>query len=170
VNVDGVEALDELVWSPSLPLTKWSKSKLNQSYNLILHTTGESYSPERLAKLPLDEKYGIWVLHPQDSSEQIQGLLWVMQLSKTRCRVLAFSVSRNLQGQGFGSVGWKLFINAASEAGIRSIQLEVRQDNFIALRMYEKRGLKPIGKILGYYRGNDGWLMLGPIVNNQSSQ
>ena len=93
-----------------------------------------------------------------------------MQLSKTRCRVLAFSVSRDLQGQGFGSQGWEYFIDAASKVGIRSIQLEVRQDNFIALRMYEKRGLKPIGKILGYYQGNDGWLMLGPIVNNESSQ
>jgi ribosomal protein S18 acetylase RimI-like enzyme len=170
VSVDGVEELDELVWSRSLPLTKWSKSKLNQSYKLILDTTGESYSPKRLAKLPLDEKYGIWTLHPRNSSEKIQGILWVMQLSKTRCRVLAFSVSRDLQGQGFGSEGWECFVNAAIDAGIRSIQLEVRQDNFIALRMYEKRGLKPIGKILGYYRGNDGWLMLGSIVNNESSQ
>ncbi len=170
MNVDGVEALDELIWSSFPPLTKWSKSKLNQSYNLILDTTGESYSPKRLAILPLDENYGIWVLHPRNTFDVIQGILWVMQLSKTRCRVLAFSVSRDFQGQGFGSQGWEYFIDAASKVGIRSIQLEVRQDNFIALRMYEKRGLKPIGKILGYYQGNDGWLMLGPIVNNESSQ
>ncbi|MEE3083275.1 MAG: GNAT family N-acetyltransferase [Candidatus Thermoplasmatota archaeon] len=150
-----------LEWTKCSPICNWSKSKLIEAYDLILDTTGESYSPERLRMLPLSEKIGSWIL--QDEKSNLLGLLWVMELSNDSCRVLAFSVAKKFQRKGFGSKGWKLFSNSAKKNGFKTIQLEVRSDNAISIAMYRRRGLNPVGMISGYYGGQDGWLMLGNI-------
>ncbi len=150
-----------LEWTKCSPICNWSKSKLIEAYDLILDTTGESYSPERLRTLPLGEKFGSWIL--QDSESNILGLLWAMRISDDRCRVLAFSVAKEFQRKGYGSKGWDLFNESAKKKGFKKIQLEVRNDNSNVIAMYRRRGLKPIGRISGYYRGQDGWLMLGNI-------
>ena len=112
--------------------------------------------------LPLSENIGSWILQNEETNE-ILGLLWAMKLSETRCRVLAFSITSNLQGRGLGSAGWELFEKSARQFGFQTIQLEVRRDNYVAIEMYRRRGLKPKGRISGYYRGHDGWLMLGTV-------
>lgn len=149
-------------WMKSTPISTWSQSKLQNVYQLLLETTGESYSPERLRMLPLDETFGSWILQERGSSN-VSGVLWAMKLSDVCCRVLAFSVTSKLQGEGYGSRGWDLFEKSAKKFGCGKIQLEVRQDNSVAIGIYQRRGLKPAGRITGYYGGNDGWLMLGPV-------
>lgn len=149
-------------WKKCSPISSWPKSKLLSAYELLLSTTGESYSIERLRMLPLDENMGLWTLNDEES-DNLLGLLWAMKLSEERCRVLAFSVASKLQGEGFGSRGWEIFETSVKKFGFHTIQLEVRQDNFVAIEMYRRRGLKPIGRISGYYRGHDGWLMLGSV-------
>ena len=134
---------------------------------LIYNTTGESYDVERLKKLPLDPKFGRWVL--TDGSTDY-GIFWAMQLSEKCARVLAFSVSVDLQGSGWGANGWSRFSSVAKSLGIREVQLEVRQDNQTAIAMYHRRALRPKGVIRGFYRGNDGWLMRGPLRVEASSQ
>ena len=162
MSVSGEEVdLLRLEWVKCSSTSSWSNSKLIQAYELILETTGESYLPERLRILPLDETFGTWIL--QDLDSNIFGLLWAMRLSNERCRVLAFSISTKLQGKGYGAKGWDLFQETAKKSGCEEIQLEVRQDNSSAIAMYRRRGLRKIGRITGYYQGNDGWLMLGNI-------
>ena len=127
---------------------------------LIIQTTGESYRIERLRLLPLDESFGRWVLSDGVSE---RGILWAMRLSNTCARVLAFSVAEELQGKGFGAEGWRNFALIAKSLGIQTVQLEVRQDNYSAIGLYHRRGLRPRGCLSGFYRGHDGWLMIGPL-------
>ncbi len=129
--------------------------------DLIRQTTGEVYNINRLRNLPLNEEFGRWVL--SDGKNDL-GILWAMKLSNNCARVLAFSVSLQLQGDGNGAEGWRHFARSAKASGIREVQLEVRQDNVAAITMYQRRGLHPKGYISGFYRGNDGWLMRGPLV------
>ena len=156
-----------LNWTQVSSLNEWSQNRLQKVRELILATTGEAYEIDRLRGLPLDEEYGRWVL--TDGKRDL-GILWVMRLSKQCARVLAFSVANELQGNGMGAEGWRRFAMAAKAVGIRTVQLEVRQDNEAAIAMYHRRGLRPKGSIVGFYRGHDGWLMRGPLLVEAASQ
>ena len=156
-----------LSWIPANSLKGWDTERLENIRRLIVQTTGESYRIERLRELPLDGDFGRWVL--SDGNMDF-GILWAMRLSDNCARVLAFSVDENLQGNGIGAEGWRHFALAAKGCGIRSVQLEVRQDNVPAITMYHRRGLRPRGCISGFYRGYDGWLMLGPLLVDVASQ
>ena len=149
-----------LRWIPTKPLKDWDSERLENIRQLIIQTTGESYRIERLRLLPLDESFGRWVLSDGVSE---RGILWAMRLSKTCARVLAFSVAEELQGHGVGAEGWRNFALVAKSLGIRTVQLEVRQDNYPAIELYHRRGLRPRGCLSGFYRGHDGWLMIGPL-------
>jgi len=159
--------MNGLRWNPASAIEEWSESRLENIRQLIIQTTGESYQTSRLRDLPLDQKFGSWILSDGLTD---QGILWAMRMSEHRARVLAFSVAENIQGTGYGSEGWSHFARAAQSSGIKSVQLEVRQDNFQAVQMYHHRGLRPKGYLRGFYRGFDGWLMLGPLHVNASSQ
>ncbi len=152
--------MEGLRWTPTKSLKDWSSERLENIRQLIIQTTGESYRVERLRLLPLDENFGQWVLSDGVSE---RGILWAMRLSKTSARVLAFSVADELQGRGFGAEGWRKFALVAKSLGIQTVQLEVRQDNYSAIELYHRRGLRPMGCVSGFYRGQDGWLMIGPL-------
>ena len=156
-----------LRWVPTKSLKHWSSERLENIRQLIIQTTGESYRIERLRLLPLDGRFGHWVLSDGVSEK---GILWAMRLSETRARVLAFSVAEELQGNGFGAEGWRNFALVAKSLGIQTVQLEVRQDNFSAIELYHRRGLRPRGRLSGFYRGHDGWLMIGPLQLDASLQ
>lgn len=156
-----------LNWTPSSSLKEWSPRRLEKVRELILETTGETYQIERLQNLPLDSEFGRWIL---TDGERDRGILWVMRLSNKCARVLAFSVAKELQGNGLGAEAWRKFAIAAKALGIRTVQLEVRQDNGVAISMYHRRGLRPRGRIVGFYRGHDGWLMRGPLLSEAASQ
>ena len=156
-----------LRWVPTKSLKHWSSDRLENIRQLIIQTTGESYRIERLRLLPLDNSFGHWVLSDGVSE---RGILWAMRLSETRARVLAFSVAEELQGNGFGAEGWRNFAVVAKSLGIQTVQLEVRQDNFSAIELYHRRGLRPRGRLSGFYRGHDGWLMIGPLQLDASLQ
>jgi RimJ/RimL family protein N-acetyltransferase len=156
-----------LNWTPCPSLKEWSRERLVKIRELIIETTGETYEIERIQELPLNGEFGRWTL---TDGKRDQGILWVMRLSNQCARVLAFSVANELQGNGIGAEGWRKFAIAAKALGIRTVQLEVRQDNAVAIAMYHRRGLRPKGRIVGFYRGHDGWLMRGPLLSEAASQ
>ncbi len=167
MNDDSGDALEHLKWVKSPALNQWNNRRLLEARQLIYETTGELYETKRLQMLPLDERFGMWVL---SDGRKDYGILWAMKLNQQTARVLAFSVSIDLQGKGFGGQGWSTFAQTAKNLGIKRVQLEVRQDNDPAIQLYHRRGLRPRGYITGFYRGHDGWLMMGPLRVQPSSQ
>jgi len=129
---------------------------------LIMDSTGENYREEKLRMLPLAKNWGNLLLI-NERSGKIGGLLWSMRISDSTARVLAFVVSGELRGDGKGGDGWDLFTSIAAKGGISDIQLEVREENDLALNMYQRRGLNVHGRIPGYYQQSDGLLLRGPI-------
>lgn len=156
-----------LSWSLNSSQKTWSEKKIQSAYKLILDTTGEAYSLDRLRMLPLATDFGNWVLQEKDGGAEIKGLLWVMKISDFTCRVLVFSVNSLLQRKGFGTAAWSLFSKKALDLGFESVQLEVRVDNLQAISMYMHWGLKPVGVITKYYRDSDAWLMQGLLRSTE---
>ncbi len=139
-----------------------SDEVVNVIQMLIVDSTGEYYSEEKLRMLPLATNWGNLMLKNKNSGE-IGGVLWSMRISSSTGRVLAFVVSPNLRGAGRGAEGWNQFTSLAAQKGITDIQLEVREENDVALNMYHRRGLNVHGRIPGYYQQTDGLLMMGPL-------
>jgi ribosomal protein S18 acetylase RimI-like enzyme len=139
-----------------------SDEMVNVIQRLIVDSTGEYYPEDKLLMLPLAQYWGDLVLIDEHSGE-IGGVLWSMRISSSTGRVLAFVVSPELRGAGRGAEGWKLFTSLAAQKGISDIQLEVREENDVALNMYHRRGLNVHGRIPGYYQQTDGLLMRGPV-------
>jgi ribosomal protein S18 acetylase RimI-like enzyme len=140
--------------------------------------TGENYAVELLHGLPLHPVFGCFLLvtgQQDDSftqftdmpksldSEQIHGLFFAMQIDAQTSRVLSFVVDAKQQRRGYGSRCWNLFTSSACASGLQWVQLEVRSDNQDAIRFYERRGLSTSGKMKGFYHGDDGMLMSGPL-------
>lgn len=137
---------------------------MKQVHQLILDTTGEVYPIPRLRTLPLDPDFGNWSCW--DGPDLI-GILWAMRLSQRTARILAFSVSTPAQGGGLGGRAWNRFAERANAVGIREVQLEVRDGNEVAIELYTSRGLRPVGRLEGFYGGERGWLMRGPLRPSQ---
>ena len=96
VNDDSGDVLDHLEWVKSPSLSHWNHHRLLEARQLICETTGELYDTKRLQMLPLDESFGMWVL---SDGRKDYGIFWAMKLNKQTARVLAFSISTDLQGK-----------------------------------------------------------------------
>jgi ribosomal-protein-alanine acetyltransferase len=86
--------------------------------------------------------------------EQGKVLAYVMLLfniGTSLSRLYSLAVDPDLQGRGIGNT----LIAAAEESAVAHdciyLRLEVRRDNATAIRLYEKRGYKPIGHLPDYY-------------------
>lgn len=76
-----------------------------------------------------------------------------------RCELININVIDNEKGNGYGNLLMDHMHDKIKDMNILNITLEVRVDNHIAIKMYEKYGFikKAIRK--NYYQGVDGILM-----------
>ena len=130
---------------------------------LFLQDTGEVYFEGSIRNLPIQEWGGNLLLTDRNNPNDIKGLLWATKFSKERARIVAFAIDKKLQGQGFGSEGWNMLIQACVEDGHSEVQLEVRADNQLAINFYRNRGLVVISELEGYYQSGLGLVMRGPV-------
>ena len=128
---------------------------------LFLDQTGERYNGASVRSLPIPEWGGNLVL--LDTNNMIRGLLWANKFNEKRVRVVAFAIDSEFKGNGFGSQGWDLLVEAARGDGHSEIQLEVRGDNQFAMDFYRRRGLKIFTTLEGYYKSGIGYVMRGTI-------
>ena len=138
-------------------------STIEDIKQLFLRETGEVYFEGSIRNLPIQDWGGNLLLIDRNNENNVKGLLWATKFSRERARIVAFAIDEEFQGQGFGSEGWNLFIQACVEAGHSEVQLEVRADNQAAVDFYRRRGLEVIGKLEGYYQSGLGLIMRGQI-------
>jgi ribosomal-protein-alanine N-acetyltransferase len=97
--------------------------------------------------------YSCWVL--RDMAGTLRAYAIVM-LALDEAHLLNLSVAREFQRSG---IGWRTLDWVAQVArghGARSMLLEVRPSNPLAIRLYERYGFQPIGIRRGYYPAADG--------------
>lgn len=97
--------------------------------------------------------YSCWVL--RDASGTLQAYAIVM-LALDEAHLLNLSVARQFQRAG---IGWRTLdwvAHVARGHGARTLLLEVRPSNPLAIRLYERYGFRPIGIRRGYYPAADG--------------
>jgi ribosomal protein S18 acetylase RimI-like enzyme len=150
-------------WVEGLTPSELSDEWISVIAKLFLAETGEIYNANSIRSLPIPSWSGNLFLMNGEKPSDLQGLLWCMPYSEKRARVVAFTINKDHQSKGFGSQAWDKFCNAAKDAGHCEIQLEVRKSNQRAISFYEKKGLKIIGKIEGYYASGLGYVMRGQI-------
>ncbi len=127
----------------------------NKIASILRMTTGEHLLSERISIMPLATN-GIILLKQQ---ETILGALLWMKINPKTARVLGFGIHPELQGNGFGTTCWRIFVEEIENQDMNKITLEVRQSNERAINFYRKKGLTPKGWIEGYYLNEKGVLM-----------
>jgi len=69
-------------------------------------------------------------------------------------------VNSEYRGQGYGTKLMELFLSEMKKRNVLEITLEVRVDNTVAIRLYEKFGFECVSMRKAYYNdGCDGMLM-----------
>ena len=87
-----------------------------------------------------------------------QGFVEFMQVGDF-ADIYDVEVLVKLRGQGYGSRLMELFLAEMRAREVTEITLEVRVDNLVAIRLYEKFGFEQVSIRKGYYDGIDGILM-----------
>lgn len=153
----------------------WFKGKNPKHFNdkeceairkLFLEQTNEKYAIATIRTMPIPEWNGNIILAEKDEQkpqEKLRGLLWCSPFKDDIVRVVAFALDQELQGNGYGSKAWEIFVDAAKNAGFNYVQLEVRAKNTRAQNFYKKRGLEIIQRLEGYYANDLGYCMKGKI-------
>ena len=74
--------------------------------------------------------------------------------------VANIAVDDKFRGQGIGTKLFAEIVRRVKAKGIKAITLEVRVSNIAAIRLYEKFGLRSVGRRKGYYEdGEDALIM-----------
>ena len=82
-------------------------------------------------------------------------------ISFEEAQVMNVAVHPNYRGRGFGTELFAKLIEEVKSRGATAITLEVRPTDESAIKLYEKFGLKSVGRRKGYYidNGEDALIM-----------
>jgi len=80
----------------------------------------------------------------------------ILRTAADECEILSLAVGSEHRGRGVGALLLDGAIVKARALGATKMFLEVAEDNDIARRLYDSRGLVPIGRRPGYYTKKDG--------------
>ena len=90
--------------------------------------------------------------------DKIIGFL-LYSLIYDRIEIEQFEVITKERGKGIGDKLLKYLIEKYKNCDIKNITLEVKEDNIIAINLYEKYGFKKVSTREKYYDGINGLLM-----------
>ena len=86
---------------------------------------------------------------------RLRGFI-LSRLAADEAEILTIAVEAASQGKGVGRALLSENLRQASNAGARTIFLEVDKDNAPALALYGRLGFVKVGERAGYYRRSDG--------------
>lgn len=114
-----------------------------------------------------DQKVIGYIMCRLESGISNFGFKWVK-----KGHVVSIAVLKKYRGHGIGEALLRNAIKAMEKAGVNEQILEVRTNNYDALKLYEKVGFKIVRTLKSYYRdGHDAYLMARKSgVNEEESQ
>ena len=86
-----------------------------------------------------------------------------MYVIADEAQVLNVAVDKDARKRGIGFGIMNMLIDIAAEKGARIITLEVAQNNYGAISLYEKCGFASVGIRKGFYEGTDAIAMLKEV-------
>lgn len=98
--------------------------------------------------------------------EVLQGYCLYQKLFET-AEILRIGVNPRLQQQGIGTQIFVQLIQILAQGLVKTLMLEVRADNFLAIKFYQKHGFSQIYTRKGYYLLNNGQKIDGLILQKQ---
>ena len=87
--------------------------------------------------------------------ETIAGFI-ISRIALDEAEILTIVVGSKFRNQEIGRALVDHHLFNLNRAGVRSIFLEVAEDNVAALRLYRNQGFQPVGVRKAYYSGVDG--------------
>jgi ribosomal protein S18 acetylase RimI-like enzyme len=118
-------------------------------YLIEVGLRGWTWPPERVAKAIRARETNVLAV---DVRQHLVGFA-IMDFGDTAAHLSLFAVKPSHQRCGIGTQMMAWLEEAALTAGIATINLELRSNNFAARTFYRMRGYKETSYIPGYYRG-----------------
>lgn len=120
--------------------------------------------PASIFEREIEDRQGSWtVVGLRDDRIVCYSVAW---LGTAELHLANLAVAMPEQGKGTG--GWLLdrALDRGREAGCLYATLEVRVSNEIAIKLYEKRGFRPVAMQHGYYvdTGEDALVMWADLI------
>ncbi len=114
--------------------------------------TGERWRQQDIADILAFHGTRSWVA--SRAGRPLGYLIARMVLDETE--ILSIGVRTDARHRGAGSALMRVCLEAAAAQGMRTIHLEVRNDNHPAQELYGKFGFQQVGLRQGYYRSSQG--------------
>ena len=118
---------------------------------LASQTLTEKYSPSLFSYFYETNPNGFIIAN---INHKIIGFLIGVKINNQKIKILMLSVSPKYQKKKIGTKLLEEFIKRGQKENINKIELEVRTDNFKAIKFYEKHGFKKKIKIKEFYQDN----------------
>lgn len=120
----------------------------------LLHLENKVFSTDtinrRQMKRFIQSEHSMLLIACADDKLSGYALLLFNQATQL-ARLYSIAVSPDFRGQGVGEQLLSLCEKSAVERGYITLRLEVREDNFSAIKLYEKHGFKPLKTLIHYY-------------------
>ena len=123
---------------------------------------GISYTREELTAFLGHRRSQTWVA---EEAAEIAGFLIAHREPGRILHIITIDVLKAWRRRGVGSLLMEAAEQWAGGHGLRMIELETAQDNFVAQRFYQVRGYLKVDEIEHYYAdGTTAWVMVKELL------
>jgi ribosomal protein S18 acetylase RimI-like enzyme len=129
------------------------QADIPEIHRIVRENLREEYDPGLLWQFAQAWHEGSLVA---EDTGAINGYILAVKHSPTEARILLFIVVPPWQGRGIGSYMLGALINQCALAGLKSVCLETRVSNQLAIRFYTKAGFSINAVLNGYYTDGEG--------------
>jgi ribosomal-protein-alanine N-acetyltransferase len=128
----------------------------------VCFVPGISYTREELTAFIGHRRSQTWVV---EEAGEITGFLIALREPRKTLHIITIDVLQAWRRTGVGSLLMETAEQWAFDHGLRTVELETAQDNFVAQRFYQARGYCKVDEIAQYYAdGAAAWVMVKELA------
>lgn len=140
-----------------LSITKMTLNDLEQIKNILVTDFDNFWSYDILKQeLQYSNSYFIVAKNNDDKIVGFAGIKAIVD----NADIMNIVVRKDIRNQKIGSILLNYLINLSKQLALKSITLEVNENNFIAIHLYEKMNFKIIGIRKKYYNNIDNAIIM----------
>lgn len=140
-----------------LSITKMTLNDLEQIKNILATDFDDFWSYDILKQeLQYSNSYFIVAKNNDNTIVGFAGIKVIVD----NADIMNIVVRKDIRNQKIGSILLNYLINLSKQLALKSITLEVNENNFIAIHLYEKMNFKIIGIRKKYYNNIDNAIIM----------